>query len=120
MFVQMPGGLRPIRKAFMVFNVGGLWYLRRRPTNVSALNCIHCPVGSRQYLRIDLVRRILSNHVKNGQTATGMPLQPRVQLQYIFVVDDNDVAVGDEVLNRPWAEDVVARHDGIVGVLYCR
>jgi hypothetical protein len=65
------------------------------------------------HLRYYFIGRVLANHVQDGQTATGVPLEPCVQLEDVFVEDDDCLAVEDHALN------LLSGHDSIALVGRC-
>lgn len=62
------------------------------------------------YVRLHLVRRVSADHVEDGETASGVSIHPSIESEDGIFVDDNDLAVGDEVVDVAGVEDLVAIH----------
>lgn len=64
------------------------------------------------YVRIDLVRRVSADHVMNGEVATGVLVEPVIELQRTVLVDDNEVPICNQTLDFSRGNDAVAVHRG--------
>lgn len=64
------------------------------------------------YIHIDLVCRVSSHHVQDGETAARMPIDPFSEIQDIALVDYDWLALGNLLRDLGGRDDSVSRHDG--------
>lgn len=63
-----------------------------------------------QWLRVDLVRRISPDHVKNGQPSSWVFVHPLVQTEGMSLVDHDDLAGGDTSLDISSQKKTITIH----------